>query len=564
MEALLNNLIKATGWSILHSLWQGAVIFGLLMPTQLKAFKLSAKVRYALAYTANCLIFLSFTLTFLTVFEWPAAQQIEQTAQVRPIISYPLFQAGYIEKLFPFLACLYSIGVVIQAIIMYRGYRKVQLIKRAAHLEIPQEWNVLFETLVVKMNISRKVKFYLSDHVNIPLIIGYLKPVVLFPVALVSQLDIAQTEAILIHELSHIRRNDYLFNIIRTMINTLLFFNPFVWLTGKFIAIEREHACDDLVVQLTDQPLKYAHALLKLELITDKSNPALALAATGKNQHLYHRIKRITDMKTNYMNSKQKLIAVSLTIATIFSLAWISPARKTNTVNSNTEILSKPNSSGFHTAVTDTGKKAVKKRIKTQSTGNSSVFSTTSPPAKEQIEIILKDDSVKTGKKTDDDSALTLNTRKAIADFAGSIQTLVLSDKEINEKIARLQKETESRAANLTLAFDSPEQRDKWNKLAEETKAKYNSPEGKERLKKLQTEVAVNALKAVKMANNLSFEEADLNNTRDNTPVRIYLKSPEITVDAKPDKIRQTPEYLKLKKKFDEDVANLEKKNTSK
>ena len=158
---------------------------------------------------------------------------------------------------------------------------------------------------------------------NVPLVIGYFKPVVLFPIALATQLELNQVEAILIHELSHIRRNDYALNLMKTVIETLLFFNPFVWLAGKFISIEREHACDDLVIKHTGTPLTYAHALLKLELLKDKEAPTLSLAATGTNQYLYQRIKRITNMKTTYINAKQQLVIFALTLSTVLSLAWM-------------------------------------------------------------------------------------------------------------------------------------------------------------------------------------------------------------------------------------------------
>ena len=83
-----------------------------------------------------------------------------------------------------------------------------------------------------------------------------------------------QVEASLIHELSHIRRNDHLINLVKMGIQTPLFFNPFVLLIGRFVTIEREYACVDLVVSLTGTPLTYAHALLRLELIIKKNSPA--------------------------------------------------------------------------------------------------------------------------------------------------------------------------------------------------------------------------------------------------------------------------------------------------
>ena len=272
----------------------------------------------------------------------------------------------YAELLFPYLVLLYSVGFIVQCIIVFNGYSKVQLLKKAAYVKIPEDWKILFKGLTRSMKISKAIDFRISDQINVPLVIGFFKPVILFPIALVNQMDLKQVEAILIHELSHIRRNDYLFNLIRTVVDTVLFFNPFVWLTGKFIDIEREHACDDMVVKTTHTPITYAHALLTLELITDKSSPTFSLAATGTEQHLYQRIKRITDMKTNYTNSKQKLFAITLTIATIVSLAWISPAK--NEKKSERTLIRPSNTVMFSSDINpiDTGKKKTKKVVNGQ------------------------------------------------------------------------------------------------------------------------------------------------------------------------------------------------------
>ncbi|AOM78283.1 peptidase M56 [Pedobacter steynii] len=334
MEAIVNNLIKATGWSIFHSLWQGAIIYAILFLTVIAMPKLKAQLKHNLAYAAMCLIFVSFCITFFSIFKLPLSNGNGSGAELHISAAYyeylstlPQEISSKTETLFPYIVSVYGIGILFQLFILIAGYRKMHQLKNAAQIAVPAAWTTVFEEMVSKLNLKQYIGFYLSEKVNVPLVIGYFKPIVLFPVALATQLDIKQVEAILIHELSHIRRNDYLLNLIKTGIETILFFNPFIWLSGRFINIEREHACDDLVVQLTGTPVTYAHALLKLEILKDQSAPALSMAATGKNQHLYQRIKRITDMKTNYMNAKQQIFAITLTIATVISLAWVKPSK---------------------------------------------------------------------------------------------------------------------------------------------------------------------------------------------------------------------------------------------
>lgn len=344
MEPLLNNLTKAFGWSILNSLWQGAIIYGILLLITLVFPKFQPRIKHNLAFSAICLIFICYCITFFFVFKLPviietkATATISLTAQYDQYISYlPQQISDKAEYLFPYLVGIYSAGIAFQLLVLGMGYKRMIDLKKAVHFAIPAVWAVSFKKLTLQLHLRQRISFYLSNKVNVPLVIGYFKPVVLFPISLATQLNIDQVEAILIHELSHIRRNDYLLNFIKTGIETLLFFNPFIWLSGKFINIEREHACDDLVLKYTGNPMTYAHALLKLEILKDKSAPAFSMAATGQNQHLYQRIKRITDMKTNYINVRQQMLAVTLAIATVISLAWIKPSKAEKTEKNTTQ-----------------------------------------------------------------------------------------------------------------------------------------------------------------------------------------------------------------------------------
>lgn len=335
MEPLLNNLIKATGWSIFHSLWQGAIIYGILLLIVLALPKLQPKLKHNLAFGAICLIFICYVATFFSLFKLPVAAEntigsttLTLTAEYYQYMStLPQQISSKTEYILPYIVSFYGVGLCLQLFILCLGYKRILDIKKDAHFKVPADWKASFEKLVMQLNLRQHISFHLSDKINVPLVMGYFKPVVLFPLALASQLDMDQVEAILIHELSHIRRNDYLLNLFKTGIETLLFFNPFVWLSGRFINIEREHACDDLVLKFTGRPMTYAHALLKLEISKDKSSPAFSMAATGKNQHLYQRIKRITDMKTNYMNARQQIFTITLAVATVISLAWVKPLK---------------------------------------------------------------------------------------------------------------------------------------------------------------------------------------------------------------------------------------------
>ena len=166
------------------------------------------------------------------------------------------------------------------------------------------------------------MRTYFSRHVDTPMMIGFFKPVILLPLATMNHLSVQQFEAILLHELAHIRRNDYLLNLLQSVVDTILFFNPFTWWITKNIRNEREKCCDEMVLQLSD-PYHYARALLALE--EPLRNRALVMTAVGKHSQLLHRIKNIMEMKNNRINLRQKFIALLVIAIATVSVAWLSP-----------------------------------------------------------------------------------------------------------------------------------------------------------------------------------------------------------------------------------------------
>ncbi|HTD42517.1 MAG TPA: M56 family metallopeptidase, partial [Mucilaginibacter sp.] len=149
-------------------------------------------------------------------------------------------------------------------------------------------------------------------------------PVILLPFTLSTYLSAEEIEIIILHELAHIKRNDYLINLAEQAMSVLLFFNPFAQLINRVINQERENSCDDIVIEASKKPLVYAHALLKLEQ-TRQQEWQLALAATGKKYHLLNRIERIMKTKKPIGNARHILLAFALLTASITGLAWLNP-----------------------------------------------------------------------------------------------------------------------------------------------------------------------------------------------------------------------------------------------
>jgi beta-lactamase regulating signal transducer with metallopeptidase domain/tripartite-type tricarboxylate transporter receptor subunit TctC len=587
MEAIINNLIKAIGWSILHSLWQGAIIFAVLFIALAVKPKMSARLKHNLSLGALVLIFVSFCLTFASLFNLPS-KAAASTASLE--LNGPALQQLYhlteswsfkTESYFPFIVALYVVGISFQLIVLTSGYIKLKKLKQLHISAIPTEWLSVAENTLQKLAITKKVQFFLSEKVNVPLAVGFLKPVVLFPVALVAQLDIKQVEAILIHELSHIRRNDYILNLMKTGIETLLFFNPFVWLTTRFIHIEREHACDDLVVKLTNSPITYAHALLKLELIKDKTQPALSLAATGKNQHLYQRIKRITDMKTSYMNAKQKILALCLTLATVISLAWINPTntettkakqKKSNTIAAIIENAAHQKEGFSLPADTDTVKRKTKREIVIRNKdGKKTVYSSIDEmPDSLKIRIADFEKMMDSPEWKDRMAKIQLETEKLSKTF---------ESKEWKDQIAKI----EFNAKDMDKMFESKEWKDKMAKIefhSKELEKKFDSPEWKEKIAKIElngekmakmfeskewkdnmAKIELRSKELAKQFNSPEWKEK-MNKIEFNAKeLDKKFKSPEWKKKMKElEELEKSPEYKQLREKYEKDVEELKKK----
>ena len=601
MEAILNNLIKATGWSLFHSLWQGALIYAILLLAINTFPKLTAKSKHNLAYGSLMTMFLTFILTFLTIFRLPALAAQSKGSTVSMIsqqykgfyLSWPAELNNRAENMFPYIVAIYIIGLLLQLFILGKGYLKLEAIKKEGQQETPVDWQNAFVGLIKKLGLHQQVKFRLSTLVNVPLVVGYLKPIVLFPVALVAQLDIHQVEAILIHELSHIRRNDYLLNLIKTAVETILFFNPFVWLSSKLIDIEREHACDDLVLKITGTPVTYAHALLKLEILKEKGSPALAMASTGKNHYLYQRIKRITDMKTNYMNSKQQFLAVALTVATVISLAWVSPAKDAVLKKAVKKILLSKEAklvNGIPTSIIGinidtvpaktlksdtTKKKRTIKIVTVDSKGNKAVYNSVDEvPDSLKFEVITGSNSDADFKNFEFDFKTVFKGLDTVWGQAFSYLKSPEYKKEVQDAMSYIKSPEYAKEVQEAMNYmKSPE----YKKEMRDAMAHLSSPAFKKELKESteatrqylnSTEFIKQQLESMKsieqMKKSMSskeFKSAQENLQKRNKELRLKYSGPELQkqIEALKD-LKGTDEYKQLKEKFDKDIEKLKEK----
>ncbi|WP_126248842.1 M56 family metallopeptidase [Chitinophaga rhizosphaerae] len=346
MHSLLpfTDLIQAFGWTILHSFWQGCCVFLSLRIVLWLWPQAGPSIKYHLSFLSLTGIAGWFGATFATqlgsireasetmaavnggMSALPAHVPMAFASAPAPAEGLKAALPG-MEAYFPLLVGIYVVGVTVMTIRLCIDLAQLKTLRRQGLTQLGAVWEEHLAALARKMGIGKKVGLFISRHLQVPVMIGFMKPVILLPTAMVNNLSPEQLEAILLHELAHIKRNDYLLNIFQSIVETILFFNPFVWWISRNIRLEREHCCDDLVLASTVQPMHYAKALVALEEFRLTVNP-MAMAAAHDRQHLFHRIKRIMEMKTKHLNYSQRFLALLIIVTGLVSIAWLTPDSK--------------------------------------------------------------------------------------------------------------------------------------------------------------------------------------------------------------------------------------------
>lgn len=284
-------LATAVGWTILHSLWEGAIA-ALLLGATLVAVR-RARVRYACACGALALIAVSFAFTLY--WYWPGVGQSGRVphGMLRGSVYGPEMLAGAagerLMDVLPWLAPCWLAGVLFFQVRSLAGWTAVRRLRRRGVCIAPEAWRLRLRELGGRLGVREKVALLETSLARTPVAIGYLKPAILMPAGLLAGMPTQQVEAILLHELAHILRGDYLVNLLQTVVEGFLFYHPATWWISRVIRTEREDCCDDLAVRAMGDAHAYASALAALE--ETRMNEQAALAATGGD--LVNRIRRV-------------------------------------------------------------------------------------------------------------------------------------------------------------------------------------------------------------------------------------------------------------------------------
>ncbi|TPH17750.1 M56 family metallopeptidase [Litorilituus lipolyticus] len=322
--------------TLLHFLWQGALVAIALKTALLVIDKSKSQLRYALSASAMLANLVLAITTFIIVFPDDAIMQtsgssplalttlVNELTQENTLLNYQELLPSLVAHSLPYISLLWMVCVFSLAAKLLIEMRNVNKLPASGSIMPEQALLDRFSELAQQINLKKTPKLLISLKIDVPMAIGWLKPVVLIPASMVSGLNAAQLEMLMLHELAHIRRHDYLVNLIQTIIELLFFFHPGVSWIAKQMRNEREYCSDDIAVQHCGDPIAYAHTLADTASLCANRHhhtiPSMAMAASGGD--LKQRVLRLVGHHCAPSNDVSKWFAgISIFFAVMFIMS---------------------------------------------------------------------------------------------------------------------------------------------------------------------------------------------------------------------------------------------------
>jgi bla regulator protein blaR1 len=325
-------LIQSLGWTLLHFLWQGALIGAGYAVVRLIVPPNRAETRYAAGLLALALMASAPVLTLSLIY--PQSLDAAAAASVMPaevtdaalttdIAATPATELA-LDRALPWLVLTWLVGVAVMARRALREWQALERIARRCARSSP-ELECMLASLAKRFGVLRNVSVLVSEHIDTPTLIGWIKPVILVPTAVALGFPRQHVELILAHEIGHLRRYDHFVNLAQAVIETLLFYHPAVHWISREVRNDREVCCDRLVLRVTrGEPREYAQTLASLEELR-LSTPSVAIAATGGV--LLDRVRRIVDLPVPHLAATRPSTALTALAAIAVLMIGIQLAR---------------------------------------------------------------------------------------------------------------------------------------------------------------------------------------------------------------------------------------------
>lgn len=357
LEYLGGDFVYALGWTLIHSIWQVGLVAVFVALLMMRIDVKKSAIRYAVFMGGLLIAPVLSIVTFLRLY---GGIESASSASASVVANNPYLNDAFttmsgniinpgtwdlvMEFLRPgphnlqYLVIIWFTGILILSIRFMGGVWAIHRLRDSASRNIPMEWRDRLSMLSGSLGIRRIVQMAESARVTVPMTAGWLKPIILLPVGMLANMPPAHVEMIILHELSHIRRHDYLMNVLQGMVEIVFFFHPAIWWLSDGARTEREHCCDDRVISLKGDPLAYAKALhAAAAAINPKGKlmgsllPKTGLALTGDNGELLERIHRILnrEMKSTIYSTRFTASTVMVVGLCLFLMLAPSPSKKT-------------------------------------------------------------------------------------------------------------------------------------------------------------------------------------------------------------------------------------------
>jgi bla regulator protein BlaR1 len=319
--------------TLLHSLWQGvllAVLTALIVSVTTRA---NARLRYNLFVGCLVLFIAGVGATFcIELFKYVPSSSGNMMSLGNPVFGDTVMQTGiaktlagpaFIDNLIAQLNKYSSLIVLVWLLVICaKSIRFMVDIRTLTQIRTRQVYHAgtmlseKVERLALQYGIKQKIQILQSGLIKVPMVLGHFKPLILVPLGLINGLSMEEVDAILSHEMAHIKRRDYLVNILQSVAEILFFFNPAVLWVSNMIRIEREHCCDDLAVSTVNTKMDYIKALVSCQEFAT-STPQYAMAINGGKSQLVYRVQRLISSRNQSLNKLEKVIIALVLISAI-------------------------------------------------------------------------------------------------------------------------------------------------------------------------------------------------------------------------------------------------------
>lgn len=328
--------VKALGVTFLHSIWQALLALTVCYIILAIGKKSTPAVRYNQLLLVSLVLagvvattFILQIVNYTNVVNHPAMSSVQHVVHsnytvAAPVIRQSTYMIGVASDLFnnniQLLIAIWFVVCCFKWMQLFLGLNYVTRITLYGSSAVGDKWQNMFETLTEKLGIDKKIRLLQSDIIHVPMTAGFWKPVIVMPVSMLANLSPHIVESVLLHELAHVRRGDYLLNLVQSVAETIFFFNPFIIKMSALIREEREACCDAIAVSAIDNKVNYVNALVAFGEFGQQQT-ATALAFGGSKNSLLDRVKRILLNQNKKPGVMEKtILACSLVLLLAFSL----------------------------------------------------------------------------------------------------------------------------------------------------------------------------------------------------------------------------------------------------